>query len=271
MHLIRCDSIEQLRDLALAYLIEREAEHGLLVGLLLGASTLRDTALAAVVVDGDHARAVAIRLDSRMIVSRVENSKALDLLATAVADDDATNMVAGSPETVEAIRARAQRAVTFTMAQRVYAIQAMQPRERMPDAHRRRAELRDRETLIDGHLELHASLGASESRDGAGVAMDRLIASGNLFVWETARGDVVCTAGTAGPTTNGIRLNYVYTPSEQRSHGYASALVGDLTQSLLDGGRSFVFLHADVANPTACRLYERLGFKRVADFTMIRF
>jgi predicted GNAT family acetyltransferase len=82
---------------------------------------------------------------------------------------------------------------------------------------------------------------------------------------------VPCTAGTARPTLHGIRLNYVYTPRERRGQGYASALVADLTQSLLDSGRSFVFLHADQANPTAMRLYERLGFEGVADFTMLRY
>ncbi len=47
-------------------------------------------------------------------------------------------------------------------------------------------------------------------------------------------------------------------------------LVRDLTQSLLDGGRTFVFLHADRANPTATAS-TATRLRRVADFAMMRF
>jgi predicted GNAT family acetyltransferase len=160
--------------------------------------------------------------------------------------------------------------ITFGMDQVVYATSAVKPPSGVPDGQRRRAEARDRDVLIEAHLELNGWLGATESREEAAVAAERMLASGNLSVWEIPTGDVVSTAGTAGPTLHGIRLNYVHTPRELRGRGYAAALVTDLTQSLLDGGRAFVFLHADRANPTATRLYERLGFKAVGDFAMIR-
>jgi predicted GNAT family acetyltransferase len=44
--------------------------------------------------------------------------------------------------------------------------------------------------------------------------------------------------------------------------------VADLTQTLLDGGRDFVFLHTDLANPISNRLYQRLGYERAGDFMM---
>jgi GNAT superfamily N-acetyltransferase len=268
--LIRCNHLQELRDLALPFLAEREAEHGLLVGLILGTDVLPDRALAAVVTDGDRVQGVALRLDSRTIVSRVDDATALELLATTVAADAATMMVAGSPPTVYAIRDRLHRAIAFSMDQMIYATGAVKPVSGIPEGSRRPAQPRDREVLIDAHVELNASLGASESRADAAIAMDRMIASGSLSVWETPGGEVVATVGTAGPTLHGIRVNYVYTPRERRGLGYASALVRDLTQSLLDGGREFVFLHADRANPTATRLYERLGYDHIADFAMIR-
>lgn len=271
IRLIRCKQLEQFRDLALPFLTAREAEHGLLVGLVLGVDALPDGALAAVAADGDGVHGVALRLDDRAIVSRVDDPAALDLLAAGVAADSATMMVAGSRPTVDAIRRRIDRAITFSMDQVIYAVAAVKPSARTPDGSRRAAEARDREVLTDAHLELHGFLGASESREEAGVAADRMIASGNLSVWETPGGEVVSTAGIAGPTVHGIRVNYVYTPRDRRGNGYASMLVRDLTQSLLDGGRTFVFLHADRANPTATALYERLGYERVADFAMIRF
>ena len=270
MELIRFHELQRFRDLALPYLTEREAEHGLLVGLTVGADALPDGALAAVVTDADQVRGIGLRLDYRTIVSRVDDPGAMALLASAVAADSATRMVAGARPTVEAVRSRITDAITFSMDQVVYATNAVKPPSGAPDRKRRRAEARDREVLTDAHLELHGWLGASETREDAAVAAERMIASGNLSVWETPTGDVVSTAGTAGPTLHGIRLNYVYTPRELRGRGYAAALVNDLTQSLLDGGRRFVFLHADRANPTANRLYERVGFEAVGDFAMIR-
>jgi predicted GNAT family acetyltransferase len=271
MDIIRCDKLEQLRHLSLPYLAQHEAEHGLLVGIILGVSALPDGSLAAVVVDRDRVHGVALRLDHRTIVSRVDDAKALDLLASAVAEDSRTMTVAGASRSVAAISERSRRAITFTMDQGVYETKAVRPPRNAPDGRRRGAEQSDRDILIDAHLELNASLGATETRDEAAVSIERLIGSGNLSVWETPVGDVVCTAGTAGPTLHGIRVNYVYTPRDRRGKGYASALVADLTQASLDDGRSFVFLHADRANPTATALYERLGYEHIADFTMIRY
>jgi predicted GNAT family acetyltransferase len=57
----------------------------------------------------------------------------------------------------------------------------------------------------------------------------------------------------------------VYTPPELRGRGYASALTAALTGTLLDGGRRCCFLFTDLANPTSNRLYERIGYERVAD------
>src|SRR4051794_268984 len=104
MELRRCSHTEELRALALPFLTKREAEHGLLVGLMLGVAALPDGALAGVVVDGDDVHGVALRLDSRAIVSRIDDARALALLAQTVAADSAMRMVAGSPPTVDAIR-----------------------------------------------------------------------------------------------------------------------------------------------------------------------
>ena len=252
------------------FLLRAEAEHGLLIGLVLGAQTLPAESFAVAVMDGDRIVGAALRLDERMIVSRVDDEVGLDTLAAAAAEDARTMMVAGAPRTVEAIQGRAPRGVTFAMEQIIYATDAVRPAARAIQGRRRLAESRDRDLLIDAHLELNGALGASQSREAAGTSIDRVVGLRALHVWETPAGDVVSCAGTTGRTVHGIRLNYVYTPPELRGNGYASTLVRDLTRSLLDGGRSFVFLHADRANPTATALYERLGFEHVADFSMIR-
>lgn len=271
MQLLHCVRADDLCRLTLPFLVTAEAEHGLLIGLILGAHTLPAEAFAAVVMDGNHAVGAAVRLDNRMIVSRVDKVGALEMLASAAAEDTRMTMIAGAPRTVGAIQQRSGRAAAFTMEQMIYATDAMTPAARGADGRRRLAEPRDREVLIDAHLELNAALGASDSRDKAGSVIDRVIGLRALHVWESSGGTAVSCAGATGRTVQGVRLNYVYTPPQLRGKGYASALVRDLTRSLLEGGRSFVFLHADRANPTATALYEKLGFEHVADFSMIRF
>jgi len=270
MQLLHCTRADELCRLTLPFLVSAEAEHGLLIGLILGAHTLPADAFAAVVMDGNEAVGAAVRLDNRMIVSRVDNLEALEMLASAAAEDARMTMIAGAPRTVDAIQRRRGDVAAFTMAQMIYATDTMKPASRRVDGRRRLAEPRDRDVLIDAHLELNAALGASDSREKAGAAIDRVIGLRAIHVWETSSGAVVSCAGTTGRTVHGVRLNYVYTPPALRGKGYASAVVRDLTRSLLDGGRSFVFLHADRANPTATALYESLGFEHVADFSMIR-
>jgi len=89
-----------------------------------------------------------------------------------------------------------------------------------------------------------------------------------LCLW--VDGAPVALAGYTGPTPHGIRVGPVYTPPERRGKGYASALVAQMSQLLLDGGRSFCFLFTDLANPTANHIYEEIGYEPVVDMDVYR-
>lgn len=91
----------------------------------------------------------------------------------------------------------------------------------------------------------------------------RLVGEGRLFVWED--GDPVSMAARMAETPNGIRIGYVYTPPEARRRGYASTCVAALSQHYLDQGRTFCFLHTDLANPTSNAIYQRMGYQPVCD------
>jgi predicted GNAT family acetyltransferase len=90
-----------------------------------------------------------------------------------------------------------------------------------------------------------------------------------LALWEDDR--PVSLAGFAGPTPSGIRVAPVYTPPELRRRGYATALVAELTQMLLAGGRRFCFLFTDRTNPTSNSIYQQVGYEPVADVDLWRF
>lgn len=88
--------------------------------------------------------------------------------------------------------------------------------------------------------------------------------AGELYLW-MRDGQPVSMAVATGPTAHGIRIGFVYTPPALRGHGYASVLVGQLSQRMLDAGRRFCFLYTDQANPTSNAIYHRLGYRPVCD------
>jgi uncharacterized protein len=77
--------------------------------------------------------------------------------------------------------------------------------------------------------------------------------------------------GSGGETPNGIRIGPVYTPPEERGHGYASNLTAWVSQTLLDEGRRFCFLYADLGNPTSNKIYQAIGYEPVTDALMVAF
>src|SRR5690606_23847595 len=96
----------------------------------------------------------------------------------------------------------------------------------------RRADDDDTELLVDWRRAFDDEVGphGPASAEHA-VARDLAANPGGLWLWEVG-GEPVALAGARGPTPSGIRVGPVFTPREQRGHGYAGALVGRLTQLL---------------------------------------
>lgn len=89
-------------------------------------------------------------------------------------------------------------------------------------------------------------------------------ATRRLLIYEV-QGEPTCLVGVGGSTPNGRRIGPVYTPPEQRSRGYAEALVARVCQELLAGGTRFCFLYTDLDNPTANSVYRRVGFEQILE------
>ena len=107
------------------------------------------------------------------------------------------------------------------------------------------------------------------SSDEARRRAERRIQEGTVYLWED--GEPVSLAGLTRPTAKGITIGPVYTPPNQRGRGYASSLVAQLSQKMLDEGRSFVTLFTDLANPTSNRIYHNIGYRPICDYTVFRF
>lgn len=92
------------------------------------------------------------------------------------------------------------------------------------------------------------------------------VQSPSFGVWvHTVDGEPVSMSAHNGPTPRGIRVSGVFTPPEHRGRGYATTLVARQTRWLLGTGHQFTFLYTDLANPTANSIYQRIGYRQVAE------
>ena len=265
-------------------LLADEARHNLILGI---AGTIRDSpghyparSLWLVREDGEVVAAALRTPPHNLILAGPRSEEALAALAEGIAED-LPGVVGAEPEAVgfadlwsrqTGLRARTN------MRQGIYALEHVQPPSGVPGSARV-ATADDRELalrwwLAFGEEVLHEG---GPGRDRAEATLDHRLSSpsAGILLWEDA-GELVSIAGWGGPTPNGIRVGPVYTPPELRGHGYATALTAELSQRLLDGrlfdgGRRFCFLYTDLANPTSNAIYERIGYRRVAESAEIVF
>ena len=88
-----------------------------------------------------------------------------------------------------------------------------------------------------------------------------LIGIGRMYVWDVG-GRAVAQASYSGTDTV-ARINLVYTPAEERGHGYAKAVVAHLSDELLKTGKKMCCLYADARNPVSNSIYRKIGYEFV--------
>lgn len=60
-------------------------------------------------------------------------------------------------------------------------------------------------------------------------------------------------------------------PAHLRGRGYAGAATAEVSRAALASGADEVLLFTDLANPTSNGLYQRIGYRPVADFATYEF
>jgi len=91
-----------------------------------------------------------------------------------------------------------------------------------------------------------------------------------IALWEVD-GTIVSSATAKVPNAGAARIGSVYTPPEHRRHGYAAAVTAAAAQWAREAGAEEVLLYTDLANPTSNGVYQRIGFRPVADFAELAF
>lgn len=265
-------------------LLADEAKNNLMLGILntvIDSPDAYEDCRVMLVVDGDTAVAAALITTppQNLIVAADEPGPALTVLADGVleAGIDVPRVIGVRPVVdafVEQRRNRIGGSGRLVMAQGVYALDEVVPAPVTP-GHARRAGEPDGDRVYEWTRAFSAEALPDEPSNDARLrrAVDRRLRgekSTGIWLWEV-EGEPVSMSAQSGPTGSGIRINAVYTPPEHRRNGFASALVAAQSQALLDDGYRFCFLFTDLSNTTSNKIYESIGYRRVADAALFEF
>ncbi len=255
------------------WLLEREAEHNLLLSLGDAPGESNGIPFYWATVEGsDGVAGCAFRTPPlKLGLTRLPEAAIPALARDVRAVYDALPAVMG-PELESAAFAAhwgelTGAAAELAMHHRIYELQRVVPSSRMPSGCPRVAELSDM-PLVSSWIRAFSE----EARivtASAEVLASRKVAAGSVLIWED--GEARSMAVISGYTPSGARIGYVYTPPAWRGRGYASACVAALSRSVLEDGLRFCYLYADLANPTSNSIYARIGYRPVADIVDYEF
>jgi uncharacterized protein len=275
VRLVRPNDAAAFLELAGEFLVEREAEHNLLLGIsggLVHSPTLH----------GDDAPYFAVVESAGRIVAAVLRTPPWNLVLSEIDDPDALTLVAANalesfgalpgvlgPKRASAAFADIWCGLTGAMgrievAERIYRADVALP----PDGVAGRArsyEPANRETVVAWTTAFQDEALPPGSPRADDDWIERRLTQPGAGISFWVDDEPVSLCGFGGLTPNGVRIGPVYTPPEFRRHGYASALVAAITADQLRGGRRFCFLFTDLANPTSNSIYQQVGYEPVSD------
>ena len=96
------------------------------------------------------------------------------------------------------------------------------------------------------------------------------IEDGRLWLWEDG-GEPVALALRTAAAEGVARVTCVYTPPERRGRRYGGAITAATCADALARDAERVVLFTDADNPAPNAVYERIGFRPVADHRVVRF
>ena len=261
------------------FLLRREAEHCLILGLLDGLRSgeqwgTQPPIMTDVEGHGEVALVALMTPPHNLVLSWTADDSAIQAIAEELhAKGVAVPGVNSSTEIAHkfALKWSELAACTFRsqMAQRIYQL------SRVTKMSRAAGRLRDPGQSDDAIMRTWRAAFSVDAEGMDPVEAEKQAAlplpkSRRLMLWDVD-GVAVSMAGFAGATPNGIRVAWVYTPPGNRGKGFAGACVAALSQRLLDDGRKFCFLYTDLANPVSNHVYQKIGYEPVADANVYSF
>ncbi|HXG26485.1 MAG TPA: GNAT family N-acetyltransferase [Candidatus Binatia bacterium] len=273
MEILRSSSVAAFLDLAGEFLEEREAEHNLIYGILSNyeadPSQYGESPYLATILHGDRVVGAAIRTPPwRLVLSEVDHPGAVHSLARDLSGTDLPGVVGPASaaghfaEAWHELHGRRPRLLRHERSFRLRRVIRPMP----TSGEMVLAGPEHRDLLAEWVEAFHAEALSNTPPQDYHAMADRWIRrlGRTAYLW-VDEGRPVSLAGAGGLTPRGIRVGPVYTPPGLRGRGYASNLVAEVSQALLDSGRTFVFLFTDLANPTSNKIYHAIGYEPVGD------
>ncbi|MFF4400342.1 GNAT family N-acetyltransferase [Streptomyces sp. NPDC001480] len=223
---------------------------------------------------GDPVRAALFRTPPHPLNITAVTAEEADALAARLLDlGHAVPGVSAEHGTAAAFAAAWERRTgdggALRQRQRLYRLADLTVPEPAPDGRARVAGAADRELLARWCEEFADAVGQRGFQE-PGAWADARIASGGVTLWETPDGAPVAMAGVTPEVAGQVRVAPVYTPAHLRGRGYAGAATAEVSRVARDAGTE-VLLFTDLANPTSNGLYQRIGYRPVADFAVYGF
>lgn len=161
---------------------------------------------------------------------------------------------------------------TISTNLRLFELTTIINRTHFPNGIARIARFGDRDIIFEWMRAFHKEAVPHDPKatdDDLYKSIDTGIVDEQYFVWEDD-GKVVCLVGSRRETLTERWIAPVYTPPEIRGRGYGSALTAFVSERILASGKKGM-LFTDLANPTSNSIYQKIGYKPVADFKHYSF
>jgi hypothetical protein len=270
LRVTRHDDADAFLERAEAWLLQREAENNVLLSvaylLAQGAKPFRQPAYLATIETGGEVAGCAMRAPPDGAYLTAVPAAAVPTVAAQLREvfTDVPEVI--GPEAVAVAFAQCWSGRDWEMHSRLqrYVLEAAVPPKKAVAGVLRLGNAGDR-ALIDAW--------AAEYRREIRSKVDivaffrRMIEREGLYLWDDSGPRCVVTA--SGRTPNGARISAAYTPPSFRGNGYATNAVASLSRVILDGGKRFCVISADVDDPAPNAIYRGLGYRPMGRLALI--
>ena len=260
------------------WLMAAEPEHNLILGICERLINRPDgyqgkPYLVTVEDGGSVVAAVAMTPPYKLVLARVLQVEALGLLAEDLIEAHLYPPGVLGPKTEAQVFARLWRAMTGIGTVSIEAEAISEVRQVVHPAysggHLRPARFDELDVLTRWRISFMVEVGLQEEIEARRSATQDLLERGGLYVWDDA--GLVSVAATNRSTPHGVCIGFIYTPPPLRKHGYGTSCVAALSQQILDSGREFCCLFTRLADATSNDIYQKVGYRRVADWVDVFF
>lgn len=273
MHeIVRHDHASELLALSGSFLVKRESENNLPLGL---AQTLArdpryygdDPPLLLSILKSGNPVSVAVRTPPhRVVLSRFDTDieAVVDRLVRFMCDNDLQVPGVVGPSSVARCFADRWRrgnpglVATISTRLRVFEAQGVIDMPLAP-GRLRLAGMEDLPLMANWIAGFsREAIGEESNPEKAKRNAEKYILERNLYIWD--HDGPVSIARESRALKNGTVISLVYTPPAFRNRGYATSCVHQLTKKLLAGTHKFCSLYTDLSNPTSNRIYTKVGY-----------